>query len=90
MRTIKAKYRRHSGFFEPLEPVELPDDAVVDVAVPEVATGESVDGIIVPEPTAEAIEAFHRSAGGWKDLLPEEFVAEVHRRREIRRQPVDL
>ncbi len=90
MRTIKAKYRRHSGLFEPLEPVELPDEAVVDVAVPEAAAGENVDAIIVPEPTAEAIEAFHRSAGGWKDLLPEEFIAEVHRRREIRRQPVDL
>ncbi len=90
MRTIKAKYRRRSGFFEPLEPVELPDEAVVDVAVPEAATGENVDAIIVPEPTEEAIAAFHRSAGGWKDLLPEEFIAEVHKRREVRRQPVDL
>jgi len=90
VRTIKAKYRRRSGFFEPLEPVELPDEAVVDVAVPETATGENVDVIIVPEPTAEAIEAFRRSAGGWKDLLPEEFIAEARKRREIRRQPVDL
>ncbi len=89
MRTIKAKYRRRGGFFEPLEPVELPDEAVVDVAVPEAATGENVHAIIVPEPTGEAIEAFHRSAGGWKDLLPEEFIAEVRRRREIRRQEID-
>ncbi len=90
MRTIKAKYRRRSGFFEPLEPVELPDEAVVDVAVPEAEAGENMDAIIVPEPTEGAIEAFHRSAGGWKDLLPEEFITEVHKRREVRRQPVDL
>ena len=90
MRTIKAKYRTHSGFFEPLEPVELPDEAVVEVAVPEADAGENVGAIIVPEPTAETIEAFHRSAGDWKDLLPEEFIAEVHKRREVRRPPVDL
>ena len=90
MRTIKAKYRTHSGFFEPLEPVELPDEAVVDVAVPDAEAGENVDAIIVPEPTEETIEAFHRSAGGWKDLLPEEFIAEVHKRREIQRPPDDL
>jgi hypothetical protein len=90
VRTIKAKYRRRSGFFEPLEPVELPDEAVVDVAVPEAATGENVEAIIVPEPTTEAIEAFRRSAGRWKDLLPEGFVGEAHKRRDVRRKPVDL
>jgi hypothetical protein len=49
-----------------------------------------VDAIVVPEPTTEAVEAFHRSAGGWKYLLPEDFIGEIHKRREIRRQPVDL
>jgi len=34
-----------------------------------------VDAIFVPEPTAKAIEAFRRSAGGWKDLLPGEFIS---------------
>jgi predicted DNA-binding antitoxin AbrB/MazE fold protein len=90
VRIIKARYRKHSGLFEPLEPVELLDEAVVDVTVPDAVADENFESIVVPDPTAEAIEAFHRSAGGWKDLLPEEFMAEVRRRREIRRQPVDL
>ena len=90
MRTIKAKYRRDSGLFEPLEPVELPDEAVVDVAVPDAAAGVEVEAIVVPEPTTDAIEAFRRSAGGWENLVPEDFIGEVHKRREIGRQPVDL
>jgi predicted DNA-binding antitoxin AbrB/MazE fold protein len=90
MRTIKAKYRRRSGVFEPLEPIELPDEADVDVVVPDAVAGESGNPIIVPDPTPAAIEAFHRSAGAWRDLVPEEFIAEIHRRREVRREPIDL
>lgn len=90
MRTITAKYRQQSGVFEPLEPVERPDEAGVDVVVPEAASDEAVTPIIVPEPTPAALKAFHRSAGGWKDLLPEESIAELPRRREIGREPIDL
>ncbi len=93
MRMLKAKYKRHSGSFEPIDPVELPDDATVDVVVPESMSAESADAveaIVVPEPTPDAVEAFHSSAGGWSNLVPEEFVTEVYKRRELRRHPIDL
>ena len=90
MRMVKATYKRRSGTFEPVEPVELPDGATVHVVVPESMTTEAAGAIVVPEPTPDAIEAFHRSAGGWRDSVPEEFIAEVYKRREMRRHPVDL
>jgi len=90
MRTIKAKYKKRSGSFEPMEPVELPDNATVDVVVPESTMTDGVDMIVVPEPTPDAIEAFHGSAGGWSTLVPEEFITEAYRRRESRRHPIDL
>jgi|GEM_PF-4989881 len=90
MRTIKAKYKKHSGSFEPIEPVELADDATVDVVVPESVAVGAVEAIVVPEPTPDTIEAFHSSAGGWSNLVPEEFITEVYKRREIRRHPIDL
>jgi len=73
-KVIKAKYKK--GVFEPLEPIELPEDEVVEVTV--------------SEPSEADREAFFRSAGGWKDLVPEEFVAEIHKRRETRRRPLKL
>ncbi len=75
-RVIKARYKR--GVFEPFEPVELPEEEVVEVTVP-VGT------------TAEDEAAFLGSAGGWKDLVPEEFVKDVYERR-LRgdRPPVEL
>jgi len=90
MRILKATYKRGSGSFEPVEPVELPDGATVDVVVPESTTAETAGAIVVPDPTPDAIETFHRSAGGWRDLVSEEFVTEIYKRREIRRHPVDL
>ncbi len=90
MRMIKAKYKRRSGSFEPMGPVELPDGVTVDVVVPESMTADAAGPIVVPEPTLDAIEAFHRSAGGWRNLVPEEFITEVYKRREIRRHAIDL
>ncbi len=73
-RTIRAKYRR--GVFEPIEPVRLDEEEEVEITL--------------PEPTKEDVDAFLRSAGSWKDIVPEEFIAEIHRRRATRRDPIDL
>ena len=75
-RIIKAKYTK--GVFTPLEPVRLREDEVVEV--------------IVPEPKEdEDDEVFLSSAGGWKDLIPEEFIKEVYERRLPEyRPPVEL
>ena len=75
-RVIKAKYT--NGVFTALEPVRLREEEVVEV--------------IVPEPKEdEDDEAFLSSAGGWKDLIPEEFIKEVYERRlRGNRPPVEL
>lgn len=62
---IKARYKK--GVFEPLEPVDLPEDEVVDIPV--------------PERKSEDDAAFLSSLGSWKDLVPEEFINEVYERR---------
>jgi predicted DNA-binding antitoxin AbrB/MazE fold protein len=75
-RTIKGKYKR--GVFEPLEPVVLPEDYVVEINVPDSATDEDD-------------RAFLSSAGGWKDLVPEQFIEETYSRRlRGNRPPVEL
>ncbi len=76
-KVIRAKYKK--GVFEPLEPVDLPEDEAVEIPVPEK----------VPSGDDEA--AFLSSAGGWKDLVPEEFIKETYERRlRNRRPPVKL
>ena len=73
---IKARYAK--GVFTPLEPVHLREDEVVEVTVPE------------PEKDRDD-EAFLSSAGGWKDLVPEEFSNVVYERRlRANRAPVEL
>lgn len=62
---IKARYKR--GIFEPLEPVDLPEDEVIDIPLPE------------KKPEDDA--AFLSSLGSWKDLVPEDFIKEVYERR---------
>ena len=64
-KVIKGKYR--NGVFEPLEPVELPEDEIVEILVP---GKETDDGA-----------AFLSSFGSWKDVVPEKFVEEVYERR---------
>ena len=75
-RVIKAKYTK--GVFTPLESMRLREDEVVEV--------------IVSEPMEdEDDEASLSSAGGWKDLIPEEFINEVYERRlRGNRPPVGL
>ncbi len=73
-RVIRAKYKKGPGrgHFEPIEPVELADDEVVEVIVPEVHKGDR--------------ERFLRSAGTWKDLVPEEFIERLRERRAVTRE----
>ena len=66
-RIVRARAKR--GVFEPIEPVTIPDGTEVTVTIPE-------------ELSAEDIEAFHRSAGGWKDLVDADaLIREIYERR---------
>ena len=77
-RTIKGKYKKNSRVFEPLEPVELPDEAVVDITVPDRVSDED-----------DAL--FLSSAGGWEAIDAEAFIKETYeRRRADHRPPVQL
>lgn len=63
-RVIRARATR--GMFEPLEPITVADGTEVTVTIP--------DG-----PTDEDIEAFRRSAGGWRGLVDaEKLIAEIY------------
>ena len=75
-RVIKAKYTK--GVFTPLQPVRLREDEVVEV--------------IVPDPKEDEDDAaFLSSAGGWNDLIPEEFIKQVYERRlRGNRPPAEL
>jgi hypothetical protein len=78
-RTIKGKYKKTARVFEPLEPVELPDEEVVEITVPDRVSGEDDDA------------AFLSSAGGWEDFDAEAFVKETYERRlRGSRPPVKL
>ena len=65
-KVIRAKYKK--GVFEPLDPVDLPEDEVVDIPVPEKKTND---------------EEFLASLGSWRDLLPdpERFIREIYEER---------
>ncbi len=64
-KVIKGKYK--NGVFEPLEPVDLREDEMVE--------------IVVPEKAADNETAFLSSFGTWKDIVPESFIEEVYERR---------
>ena len=70
------KAKYTEGAFTPLEPVGHREDEVVEIIVPELKEDE---------------EVFLSSAGGWRDLIPEEFIKEVYERRLPEyRPPVEL
>lgn len=79
-RTIKGKYKKATGLFEPLEPVMLADEEVVEIVVPEKGRHAESDE-----------DLFLSSLGAWKDLVPESFIDEVYEaRRKGSKPPVDL
>ena len=73
-RIIKGKYKK--GVFEPLEPVNLREDEIVEIVVPEKDTDDAT---------------FLSSFGTWKDVVLESFIKEVYERR-VRgsRSPIEL
>lgn len=74
-KVIKGKYKH--GVFEPLEPVHLHEDEVVEIVVPEEAASDDA--------------AFLSSFGTWKDIIPESFINEVYERRvRGNRPPVEF
>lgn len=77
-RTIKGRYKKNTKVFEPLEPVELPDEEVVEITVPDRLSDEDD-------------AAFLSSAGGWEDVDAEAFIRETYeRRRRGSHPPVEL
>jgi len=77
-RTIKGKYKKNTRVFEPLEPVELADDEVVEITMPDQVSDDDDT-------------AFLSSAGSWADLDAEAFIKETYeRRRTGHRPPVQL
>jgi hypothetical protein len=78
-RTIKGKYKKTARVFEPLEPVEIPDEEVVEITVPD-------------RVSAEDDTIFLSSAGGWSDFDAEVFIKDTYERRRHRgsRPPVEL
>ena len=72
-RVIRARAKR--GIFEPLEPVSIPDGTEVTVTIP---------GELSPED----IEAFHRSAGGWKGTIDaERLIRDIYNDRLVSTRP---
>jgi predicted DNA-binding antitoxin AbrB/MazE fold protein len=82
MRTKKIRAKYHNGVFEPLEPMSLPEDKVVEVILPVEEAAREV---------ADDDAAFLSSAGGWSDLDAEKFIRETYERRRLgSRPPVQL
>jgi hypothetical protein len=90
LRTIKVRIRK-GRIVEPVEPGDFPEDVEGWLTVSDTDSNqEEVVAVVVPDPTPEAIEAFHRSAGSWKDLVPDDFLDTLRRRRATPRQPLEL
>ena len=72
-RTIRARAKH--GIFEPLEPVAVADGTEVTVTIP-------------GEPSPEDIDAFHRSAGGWRGTIDaEELIRNIYNDRLVSTRP---
>lgn len=89
--TIRVRIRK-GRVVEPVEPGDLPEEVEGWLFLPgsPVGADEEIEAMDVPDPTPDAIEAFHRSAGSWKELLPEDFLETLRRRRAIPRQLLEL
>lgn len=70
--TIRARIR--SGMIEPLEKLDVPEGSEVMITILEV-------------PTERDLEAFRRSAGGWKGTIDAEaFIRNIRERRRPPRE----
>jgi predicted DNA-binding antitoxin AbrB/MazE fold protein len=75
LNTIKAKYK--NGVFEPLEKVDLEDGSEVNITI------ESRK--FMSEEERE--RRFLSSAGGWKDIVDENFLDEIYEQRKRKTRP---
>ena len=75
MKTIKARY--HNGLIEPLEEVDLVDGAEITVTI------DDVSALSVEEKRRR----FRAAAGGWKNIVDENFLDEIYRQRDLRTRP---
>lgn len=75
LRTIKARYR--NGVIEPLEKIDIENETeiLVTIDVPPAISKE------------EKWNRFLSAAGGWKDIVDEEFLNEIYRQRGVRNRP---
>jgi len=76
IKTIKARYR--NGLIEPLEEIDLSDGDEITITLEEVSS---------PLPEEERRERFLSSAGGWKDIVDENFLDEIYRQRSLHTRP---
>jgi predicted DNA-binding antitoxin AbrB/MazE fold protein len=71
--TIRARVK--GGMLEPLETLNLPE-------------GKEVTVTILDVPSARDVDAFHRSAGGWKGTIDaEELIKNIYADRLISTRP---
>lgn len=75
LKTIKARYR--NGVIEPLEEIDIEDESeiIVTIDVPPAISEE------------ERWKRFLSAAGGWKDIVDEEFLDKIYRQRSVRNRP---
>ena len=76
LKTIKARYR--NGLIEPLEEVDLAEGAEITITLEDTSPSLS---------EAERRERFLSSAGGWRDIVDENFLDEIYRQRDLRTRP---
>jgi len=74
-KTIKARY--HNGLIEPLENIDLTDGAEITVTIDAVSELSE----------EERQRRFRAAAGGWKDIVDENFLDEIYRQRDLRTRP---
>ena len=80
LKTIRARYK--NGVIEPLEKVDLIDGTEIDVTI---ALRSSDKRISISEEERDRL--FLSSAGGWKDLVGEDFLNEIYEQRKRKTRP---
>ncbi len=80
LKTIRARYK--NGVIEPLEKVDLIDGTEIDVTI---ALRFSDKRISISEEERDRL--FLSSAGGWKDLVGEDFLNEIYEQRKRKTRP---
>jgi predicted DNA-binding antitoxin AbrB/MazE fold protein len=80
LKTIRARYK--NGVIEPLEKVDLMDGTEISVTI---TTGSGYNQKSMSEEERDRL--FLSSAGGWRDLVDEDFLNEIYERRKRKTRP---